>query len=158
MKNKQLVICMAGSRHLGYMKNPETGDLEPCFSDDEKSKNCRFIMTRLLSGLIRVVEKYDVCLHRNDIRIIHGGCPTGVDAIAGVLARKLELECQVFPADWDKHGKAAGPIRNREMAQIADILVLLWDGKSRGSKNCKEEFKKLGKPFIQSIIEEGEQE
>lgn len=39
-----------------------------------------------------------------------------------------------FDADWDKHGKAAGPIRNREMINEADELISFWDGESRGTK------------------------
>lgn len=151
-EKKQMIVCIAGSRHLGYINDPKIGVLVPGFSETNQSQNAKFVLTKLMMGLMRVVEKYDSYLHRDDIKIIHGGCPKGVDAIADVLARRMELEVEIFPADWDKHGKAAGPIRNREMAQIADILVLLWDGKSRGSKNCKEEFEKLGKPVLQSII------
>lgn len=40
-----------------------------------------------------------------------------------------------FPADWDKHGKAAGYIRNKEMAEYADALIAFWDGKSKGTKH-----------------------
>lgn len=39
-----------------------------------------------------------------------------------------------FPANWDKHGKSAGHIRNAEMAKYADALVAFWDGKSKGTK------------------------
>lgn len=57
-----------------------------------------------------------------------------------------------FPADWNTHGKAAGPIRNRQMAEYADALLLIWDGKSRGSANMKKEMEKLGKPIYEVII------
>lgn len=49
-----------------------------------------------------------------------------------------------FPADWDKHGKAAGPIRNAEMAAYADVLVAFWDGKSRGTSNMIQTALKAG--------------
>jgi hypothetical protein len=47
----------------------------------------------------------------------------------------MKLKHMLFKADWDKHGKAAGPIRNQQMAQEADGLIAFWDGKSRGTKD-----------------------
>jgi hypothetical protein len=57
-----------------------------------------------------------------------------------------------FPADWNTHGKAAGPIRNKQMAEYADALLLIWDGESKGSANMKREMEKLGKPVYEVII------
>ncbi len=57
-----------------------------------------------------------------------------------------------FPPDWEKHGKAAGPIRNKEMAEYADALLLIWDGKSRGSASMKKEMEKLEKPIYEVIL------
>ena len=41
--------------------------------------------------------------------------------------------CKVFPAQWERYGKRAGPIRNAAMAKYADYGVALWDGESRGT-------------------------
>lgn len=46
--------------------------------------------------------------------IITGGAP-GADAIAHKMADDMGFATLVFPAQWDKHGKAAGPIRNQQM-------------------------------------------
>jgi hypothetical protein len=46
--------------------------------------------------------------------IIHGDC-RGADKIAGYIAKQLGLEVVAFPADWKNHGRAAGPIRNKQM-------------------------------------------
>ena len=46
--------------------------------------------------------------------IIHGGA-SGADSLAGEWAKKHNIKCQVFPADWGKYGKSAGPIRNQQM-------------------------------------------
>lgn len=77
----------------------------------------------------------------NITEVVSGGC-RGVDEIGERLARTRGIPTKVFPADWKAHGKAAGPIRNREMAQYADALIALWDGKSRGTKNMIDEAKK----------------
>ena len=75
--------------------------------------------------------------------IITGGC-RGVDRVAHDYARRYFCDTEVYEADWDKHGKAAGPIRNRKMAEDADQLVAIWDGKSRGTKNMIDEALKAG--------------
>ncbi len=49
------------------------------------------------------------------VRFFVGDCPSGVDAIALQVADKHDLDIHIFVADWEKHGRAAGPIRNGEM-------------------------------------------
>jgi hypothetical protein len=49
-----------------------------------------------------------------DLTIIHGGA-NGADSIAGDIAESLEIKTLEFRADWSKHGRAAGPIRNQQM-------------------------------------------
>lgn len=75
--------------------------------------------------------------------IVSGGA-RGADAIGEQYGFDCEIPVKVFPADWDKHGKAAGHIRNAEMAVYSDALVAFWDGKSRGTKNMIETAAKKG--------------
>lgn len=46
--------------------------------------------------------------------LIHGGA-RGADALAAAWAKAQGIEAVIFPADWESHGRAAGPIRNRRM-------------------------------------------
>jgi hypothetical protein len=46
--------------------------------------------------------------------VIHGDA-RGADSIAGTLATSLGLKVEAFPADWQRYGRAAGPIRNQQM-------------------------------------------
>lgn len=46
--------------------------------------------------------------------VIHGGA-RGADALAGELATARGLTVEVFPAQWQNHGRGAGPIRNQQM-------------------------------------------
>ena len=66
--------------------------------------------------------------------VISGGA-RGVDTWAVDVARARGLSIVVFPADWDKHGKAAGPIRNKQIVEAVDLVVAFWDGESRGTAN-----------------------
>ena len=70
-----------------------------------------------------------------EITELVSGCCRGVDECGNEWALRNGVAMNLFGADWDKHGAAAGPIRNQAMANYADALVLVWDGKSRGSQD-----------------------
>lgn len=63
------------------------------------------------------------------------GNARGVDRLGEHWAHIHEVPLKIFPADWEKHGKGAGFIRNRQMAEYADALIAIWDGKSPGTAN-----------------------
>ena len=75
--------------------------------------------------------------------IVHGNA-YGVDTMGGYYALKYKIPQKKFIPDWDKYGKAAGPIRNTQMADYADALFAFWDGKSRGTKNMIDTAKSKG--------------
>jgi hypothetical protein len=63
-------------------------------------------------------------------KIKHGGCRTGADAIAHNWAEQNGVQVEVFDAEWEKHGKAAGPVRNQKMADSgADGCVAFPGGR-----------------------------
>lgn len=68
-----------------------------------------------------------------DITVVSGGA-RGVDTWAEEEARRLGFKVLIFPADWDRHGKAAGMIRNREIVNNCDRVIAFWDGASRGTR------------------------
>ena len=70
-----------------------------------------------------------------DITGIVSGRARGVDQLGEQYAKEHNLKIHEFPADWDKFGKSAGYIRNKEMAKYADVLIAIWDGKSKGTKH-----------------------
>jgi hypothetical protein len=70
----------------------------------------------------------------------------GVDRLGEEYAKASNLRLKVFPADWVTFGRSAGPRRNKQMADYADALIAVWDGKSRGTKNMIETMERLGKP------------
>jgi hypothetical protein len=82
-----------------------------------------------------------------DIEIVSGACDSGVltftrkdgtkvygaDGLGERLADEYNFPIKYFPADWDKYGKAAGPIRNEEMSLYGTNCIIFWDGKSKGT-------------------------
>ena len=88
--------------------------------------------------------------------LVSGGAQ-GADFLGEKYALENGIPIKHFPADWDKHGRAAGPIRNQQMADYADVLIAVWDGQSKGTKNmisCMNKLKKpvyivwIGSPFV----------
>ena len=76
--------------------------------------------------------------------IIVSGHATGADSLGEKFAADHNLKCELYPADWERHGRAAGPIRNEEMAEVSDALIAFWDGKSRGTKSMIEIARRKG--------------
>lgn len=75
------------------------------------------------------------------------GCAKGIDRIGEEWAEGI-ISIKRFPADWNKHGKAAGPIRNKQMAEYADCAIVIHNG-SNGSLNMIQTMKKLNKPVYE---------
>lgn len=59
----------------------------------------------------------------------------GADGLGERYAAENNYPVKPFPADWNKFGLSAGPRRNYEMAQYADMLIAFWDGVSKGTSN-----------------------
>ncbi|WP_199097187.1 SLOG family protein [Dyella sp. ASV21] len=75
------------------------------------------------------------------------GMARGADMLAYTLwTERYDNPVEKFPADWDRLGKGAGFIRNRQMAETADKLIAFWDGKSRGTEHMVQTMQTLGKP------------
>lgn len=71
--------------------------------------------------------------YRNPITEIVSGGAKGADYIGETFARDFGIPLKKFPANWNKFGRSAGHIRNKEMAQYAEACIVLWDGASKGS-------------------------
>ena len=100
-------------------------------------------------------EFIDICLSNvrkeNEIIIVSGGA-RGADAIGERYAKENGFAVEKYPADWEKYGKSAGPIRNKQMAEISDYVICFWNEKSKGTKSMIDYAKKLNKPVKIKII------
>lgn len=83
---------------------------------------------------------------------IVSGVAQGIDTCGEDFAAWNNTKLKQFPANWNEHGKAAGPIRNQQMAEYADALLLIWDGESKGSADMLARMKVLNKPIYEIII------
>ena len=85
------------------------------------------------------------------VTIVEGGAK-GADELGKRYAKEHGYALKEFPADWDRNGRAAGPIRNSEMADfLKDVehrsAAFFWDGKSRGTGDCVRKIEKAKIPY-----------
>lgn len=85
--------------------------------------------------------------------VVSGGA-SGVDTLAEMWAKRHKLEFIAFPARWDKFGKRAGILRNKDMVEFCDKLISFWDGKSHGTKHAIDYAIEINRPYEVHIIEE----
>lgn len=88
--------------------------------------------------------------------VIIQGEARGVDSLAKRAAEELGVKVLSFPAEWNRYGRAAGPIRNEKMLKEGkpDMVIAFHNDitKSKGTKNCLIQAKKMGIPTI--LVEE----
>ncbi len=88
---------------------------------------------------------------RKNVTIISGHA-NGADKFGEEYAALHGLNCVVFKPDWKQYGRAAGPIRNKQMLEYAieetPLIIAFWDGKSKGTKNMIDQSKKAGAEVI----------
>lgn len=79
--------------------------------------------------------------------IIIEGEASGVDTLCKEVARELKMTVISVPSNWNKYGKAAGPIRNKEMLDMNSSEVIAFHNnisESRGTKNCITQARQRG--------------
>lgn len=83
--------------------------------------------------------------------VVCGEAP-GADTLGRQWADQRDIPVLSFPADWKAHGKAAGPIRNEQMADSADALLALWDGQSKGTAHMITTARRYGiKVYVYTV-------
>lgn len=81
-----------------------------------------------------------ICDQTPITKIINGGA-NGADYLATVWANNYKIPYTVYPANWDQHGYAAGPIRNSEMLKENPDLVVAFAG-GKGTQDMINKAKK----------------
>lgn len=88
-------------------------------------------------------------VEHGSIVVVHGAA-RGADSIADSWAKKKKaeghkVEVESYPADWNRHGKAAGPIRNQQMVDLGAHVTLAFPlGKSVGTRHAMRAAQKAG--------------
>lgn len=77
--------------------------------------------------------------------IVSGGA-RGVDTLAREFSIENGLNLIEFLPEYEKYGRRAPLIRNRQIVETCDCVLAFWDGKSRGTKYTIDLAKQMGKP------------
>ncbi|WP_040197993.1 SLOG family protein [Candidatus Soleaferrea massiliensis] len=85
--------------------------------------------------------------------IITGGAK-GVDRLAENFAKNNHYTLTVILPDYRRYGKAAPLKRNELIVQNCDLLIAVWDGKSKGTAYTIQYAQKIGKEVIVCIPNE----
>ncbi len=69
---------------------------------------------KLWQTLDEILARFSDLLTTPDLLLIQGGAK-GADDLAKEWANERGINQHEYPADWKKYGKAAGPLRNKQM-------------------------------------------
>jgi hypothetical protein len=92
-----------------------------------------------------IVDDLSVFVPRQCTEIVSGGA-SGADTCAAEYARKNGIKLTELLPIYEKYGRAAPIVRNKQIVEYADEVIAFWDGKSRGTLSVINYCKKIGKP------------
>lgn len=79
-----------------------------------------------------------------DLTVVLSGCASGADRLGEKWAEANGIPVERYPADWLRHKRRAGFIRNQQMADRADALIAIWDTVSNGTRDMVRRAEKRG--------------
>jgi hypothetical protein len=119
MVQSRIIIC--GGRHFDSYENLES----------------------VVDGVISSLN-----LSNEEVEIVSGHC-AGTDQLGERYAEMHGMKCALFPAEWKKYGRAAGPVRNSKMIDYAaesgkPVVVAFVSPKSKGTLDTVRKAEKRG--------------
>jgi YspA, cpYpsA-related SLOG family len=130
-------ILVCGGRAFGVIPDDCPDDQRELQSERAQSEQ---------RHLFDVLDRLNA--ERNFVLLIHGDA-RGADRLAGEWAQQRGVPVHAFPADWDKHRRAAGPIRNKQMLDEGrpDLVVAFPGG--RGTNNMVRQARAAGVEIVE---------
>ena len=84
--------------------------------------------------------------------IVSGGA-CGIDSCAAEFAVENHIKLTEFLPIYEKYGRSAPIVRNKQIVDYADEIFAFWDGKSRGTLSVIKYAEKCGKPCRVIILD-----
>ena len=96
----------------------------------------------------RKIKSFDLEKYIPDgVDLIISGGAVGIDNLAEKYADEHKISKLILRPNYARFGRAAPIIRNRKMVDLADEIIIVWDGKSRGTKQTLDYATKQAKPL-----------
>lgn len=109
--------------------------------------------SRDFSDALMLVEKLDELHDLHEFSVVIEGEALGADTMAAAWAEERDISVMPFPANWAKYGRAAGPIRNKQMLDEGkpDLVVAFYSNKakSKGTANMVAQAIKAGVTVVE---------
>lgn len=113
-------------------------------------------MKILIAGS-RSITDFDLAEHiTSEVELIISGGAKGIDTLAEQYADKKRISKLILRPDYARYGKGAPLVRNKKMVSLADRVIVVWDGKSRGTHSTIEYARSLEKDLIIINVDNGD--
>ena len=96
----------------------------------------------------RSIKDFDLAPHiPSGVDTVISGGACGIDTLAERYADAHQLSKYILRPQYDIYGRAAPLKRNEKMVDIADAVLVIWDGASKGTEYTVRYSKKKNKPL-----------
>lgn len=103
---------------------------------------------KLLIAGSRGITNFDLSPYiTNDVDTIISGGANGVDTLAEGYADKHQISKYIMRPRYEIYGRRAPLLRNREMVDMSDEVLIIWDGQSRGTAYTIKYAQSVKKPI-----------
>lgn len=102
--------------------------------------------------IFAVLDQIDNSGEGNQISVLIEGEAKGADLIGRRWAELHHVPFSPYPADWELHGRAAGPIRNQQMLTAKPDLVLAFHNDIANSKGTADMVRRADKAGIETRV------
>ena len=107
---------------------------------------------KLLIAGSRSIKKFDLAEYiPEETDLIISGGADGIDSLAEKYADAHRISKLILRPRYDLYGRVAPLKRNETMVGLSDYILVIWDGKSKGTKHTIEYAEKHNKP-IKTIL------
>lgn len=97
---------------------------------------------------VSLFKVLDAAHYANPIECLIHGAARGADSLAADWALDRDVLCKAYPADWDRDGRAAGPIRNQRMLDEGKPHMVVAFPGGRGTADMIRRAEKAGVPVV----------
>jgi YspA, cpYpsA-related SLOG family len=101
--------------------------------------------SRTLAHCPALLARLDALHGADELAEVVSGGALGVDALAACWAMRHGIPLTEYRPDYAAHGKAAPLVRNKQLVVAADVVLVCWDGVSRGTLDAARKAARLGK-------------